>query len=376
MNVVRRFCCCFCFFVSLTALSAQELVVFRTEKLQSMAESLPGINLDTLSEGTHEHFIFNGHPLTVRVNAWNEVEHIGYRLFPSSLKKEHPSPVYEFLERFLLELDLPMDMSPEMRMKIENVKVETGKREDVFLLDGTESFRVEFIRMRKYHVSWSREDKEVLAFSFDMDYQLMTGSNAVELEYNFIRDISRFSSGKVDGNMEEKKWPSREQFHVETGECYLTDAIRNDIYYEWKQGKWSPVCDTIRLYPSVSNIMLTGATPGDYILDMNIDMFGYKEIQGCVSVQKWLAFCRSEGCKAFFGIKGRDSECVSGTLFMVNETQGYNHMLNVRVPVQTIAEKRGEIKGRLYVYIPLHNVSDKFLDFDYYQKKLLEGRKK
>ena len=79
---------------------------YSTARLQVMASrlSLPGI--DTLSAGEYTHFVYELHPLVVRVNSWNEVVHIGLKLFEKEAKVSKSWQVYDFLERYLLERNL------------------------------------------------------------------------------------------------------------------------------------------------------------------------------------------------------------------------------------------------------------------------------
>ena len=369
-----RFCYSLLFLLSVVNVFAQDTVTYRTAKLHAMAKQLPEVDFNTLPIGESLNLSYEGHPLVVRVNRWKEVEHIGYRLFDVSRKDAAFSLVYDFLERYFLELSLPLEMDCELRMSLDKVCLEVGTLERIFQLEGTEIFRIEFMNMRKYRVAWYKEGKEFLVFSFDMDYQLLAGSDAVELEYLFGREFYRFIEEKKSDKVQtsRRNYSSSSKYHIEEGECYLVDAIRNDLYFENVSGSWQLVCDTSKLYWSANNIMLSAETPGEYELDMAMDLFGYKTASGSLKWEDLLSFCRAEGCRIFFGIKRRDKDAVLGTVFMANEKKGYNHMLSVKIPIQTIADRKGILTGRLYVYIPLHNVSARFLDFDYYQKKLIE----
>ena len=79
---------------------------YTTTRLQAMASLLPLSGVDTLSAGTYTHFSYQSHPLIVRVNVWNEVEHIGLQLFEEDTKTSTFFFIYDFLERYLLEWNL------------------------------------------------------------------------------------------------------------------------------------------------------------------------------------------------------------------------------------------------------------------------------
>lgn len=142
---------------------------YATARLQAMASllSLPGI--DTLCAGTHTHFFYKSHPLTIRVNVWNEVEHIGLRLFNEEAKTGSSLSVYDFLERYLLERNLVKGTDAEIRLGFDNITCETGSFTDALRLDGTETFNIVYQPFSGYRVSWSKAEKELLALNFEAD---------------------------------------------------------------------------------------------------------------------------------------------------------------------------------------------------------------
>ena len=48
---------------------------------------------------------------------------------------------------------------------------------------------------------------------------------------------------------------------------------------------------------------------------------------------------------------------------MPNPDQGYCHMLTVEIPIDAMSQGKGKVDGRLYVYVPLHNISDDYFEF-------------
>jgi hypothetical protein len=43
-------------------------------------------------------------------------------------------------------------------------------------------------------------------------------------------------------------------------------------------------------------------------------------------------------------------------------------MLSVKFPMETLRKKKGNIEGRLFVYVPLHNVSEHLFNQTNYKK--------
>ncbi|MDR1883849.1 MAG: hypothetical protein LBR26_13865 [Prevotella sp.] len=341
-------------------------VTYATDRLQAIATRLSIQEMDTLSPGIHTGFRFRRHPLTIRVNRWNEVEHIGFRLFDVSVRDSHPSPVYDFPERYLLELSFLSEADRLLKTGIDKVRLETGNTDAIYNFTGSESFRINLVELLSYRVAWEKNSKEILALSFPMDYQLLSGCNAVELERNFVRDISRFTAGEEFNDLFFADEPDNEEkYYIREGGHYLVDAIRSDLYYVKAANGWELVSDASKLYWSVSNMMLSPCTPGTYDLEMELDEYGYKSEKISLGLKEWICFCLKAGCTPYFGIKANNDSAVTGTAFMVNPAGGYCHMLSAAIPLSCVEARRGTVRGRLFVYIPLHNVSEKYFKFDY-----------
>ena len=348
----------------LTNLCAQESgVAFASKRLERMAGQINLQGVDSLSPGTYNSYSYGNYPLTVRVNEWREVEHIGVQIFSNdSIRSFNPSPVYDFLERYFLELKLPADINTAVRLFIDKVHI-YGNIDVVFSFDGTETFRESYMESKRYIISWSRDEKELLSVEFDMDYQLLVGCNALELEDNLLRYMQRYvSNGQfcVQEPSVENDFEASTDLYIDRGNVYLIDLIRNDLFYIKKGRKYELVNDKKKINQSIANIMMSPCTVGDYDINIILDKYRYEEEGAKIKLKQWLEYCLSDGCTAYFGIKSKDNDSLQGTVFMVNKKKGYNHVLSVDVPLHIVGEQTGTINARLYAYIPMHNVSDKY----------------
>lgn len=340
---------------------------FTTARLKVMASLLSLSGIDTLSSGEHTHFLYKSHPFTIRVNGWGEVEHIGLKLFNTNMKETKLSKVYDFLERHLLEMDLYKGTDQDIRLNLEHVEFETGKPETAFLLDGTETFRISYETYQKYHVEWLKGEKSLLSIRFNMDYQLLTGCDIVELEQNYLKEIRRFHVNNTTSALH-ISFPKEGEYFIKEEGSFITDVIRNDLYFRKTGNEWKLVSDPSTPSKSIANILLSGWEKGDYNLAFTLDMYGYREEEDTVRLNDWHQLCVQEGCTPYFGIKSKTDSIYTGTLFMVNKHYGFLHMLSVSFPVSTLKEGKGCIMGRLYAYIKLHNVTDSFFNNSNYKK--------
>ena len=68
-----------------------------------------------------------------------------------------------------------------------------------------------------------------------------------------------------------------------------------------------------------------------------------------------------DGCKLFYGTKTVSEDKITGTLYAYNERCAYTHMLPVVFPLAILDGKSEELTARGYVYIPLHDITEKYI---------------
>jgi len=334
---------------------------FATKRLQSIGQclSLPGI--DELNNQTSYDYQYRGKKLVVRANRFGEIEHIGLALFPKELVELSPSPVYDFLERDLLERQLT-NLDGEIRHKLnsEHLIFVVGSANTPFTFKGDENFSEERVDLKRYRVTWTRGGREVLKISFDMDIEMLTGCNAIELEQQFLRRLKRHQF--IDTGSDVDIFPESGNAYVAKGDSFLIAEMRNDLFFERSGKDWYLSDKSDVASKMVPNMMLSTQFRGNPTLELTIDKYGYETDKAVVLYKNLLNMTIEDGCTPYFGIKERKEDgSYTGTVMLVNRRGGYVHMLSAVIPAKTIAGKgNGTISGRLYVYIPMHNVSDRF----------------
>ncbi len=360
------------YMLTLVGFTSTNAADFATKRLQSIAQCLSLPQLDTLHNESSYSYLFKNRKLVVRVNRYGEVEHIGLALFPQEMTRLSPSPVYDFLERNLLERQLTnYDGELKHRLASEHLTFVTGNAATPLSFNGTEEFTEEHVDLKRYRVTWSRNGKEILIISFDMDIELLSGCNAIELEERFLHRLKR--QQLIDMPDEVGIFPENAKSYIVQGDTFLIKEMRNDLFYE-KGGKGWHLSDHADM-PSktLPNMMLSNQFPKDLSLQLTVDKYGYETEKLTVPYKNLLNMTAEDGCTPYFGIKGREEDgTYTGVLMLVNRRGGYIHMLSVVIPATTISSKDGNtLSGRLYVYIPMHNVSDRF-----FQKKKNSKNKK
>lgn len=298
--------------------------------------------------------------ITTRTNEWGDIEHIGLKLFSDDMRRQFPSPCYDFLERHMLELNIVRGTEEEIILLQKPVFFTVGTYRTALQVDSTFDYRADEIEFHRYMSTWSKGGHDVLQVIYDMDYQLMSGCNISELEESFIKRMKRHFVTQTD------TLPER-------GTYIISPSINNNLYIDHSRKEdggvsRSYIFDGKQGSRSVANLMLADDMQTDVTLQMRVNRYNYKTDTVEVALQSFLNFCRTEeGCTPYFAIKRYRGENYEGLLLMANRNAGYMHMLSVTISQKIIEEKEGVITGRIMVYIPLHNVNQEYLNLTEYE---------
>lgn len=353
----------------LLATCAQAASGFYTQRLELMAQTL---HLSAASPA--DSLSANGRRLRVSRNIYGDVAHIGYRMFSDeAMAIPKYAPALTFIERYLLELDLRLDgRAPAERMDIDRVTLTKGGLRQLRQADASTPFSIDVLTRRMYKVAWDVGGATV-EMVFPADAQLLIGADAVELENMMKRDVRRVIPMGADDVInawdEAKVSRSGKNIIVEGGK-YLSDEIRGDIYLTELHGRRTLVCTPRNARASIANIMLTGQFGRPLPMRLRLDKYGYRADEMDITLQQFVDYCKSEGCKLYFGVKTIDRHTLTGTLFAYNETLAYNHVLSVSVPLAILDGKDARLEATAYAYIPLQNVTEKFFTNDIHDESI------
>lgn len=311
---------------------------------------------------------YKGKPLRVRTNSLGDISHIGYKLFDSDFANSfYARPLLDFIERYALEVeaDIPGADKAEKESR-RNVKFLEGNANLLSSLTSETPVFINEHERRSFSVEWEVNGNKV-SMIIPANYQTLIGANAVELEEILRRDVARLPRRLVSNELPEEwkdcKLSVSGDLAVANYGNYLSDNIRSEIYLEHKEKMNVIVVDSSKPVQSVKNILLTGYFNKPIELDLKLDMYGYKKSNLIISLQQIIEYFRNEGCKLYIGIKSYNGNTVEATLFAVNMSMAYNHTMSVSFPLSLIKEGKGIVKGTLYAYTPLQNITDKFFNY-------------
>lgn len=319
---------------------------FRTAELKRLAEAV-SLDAKSLTEGYSYH-ASNGMTITVHQTR-GIVDHVGRRLFSDDVRLQFDSQLLNFLERYFLQLKYPPEMIQANKMiRDDAFCFEDGELESIEDIMLTDDFSCNF-NSYSYKASWSRGNTTILSVTFPVEYELISGENKIEAEKNIMEDIQNVKLSI----------PSDCQTFA-TDSYYLSQKLSNHLYKVGDEFVFS------KRHPaeSTANMMLSLEVAKRFNLNITQVCYGFKKNVFCVPLQQWIAFCRHTNCEMFFGIENISEDGdVDAIVIAKNEMENYNHVLTVHVPASLIEHRKGQLEGRLYPYVPTHNVANLFASY-------------
>lgn len=299
-----------------------------------------------------------------------------FNLFTDEVKTLYPSAVYDFLERYLYEIDSLQGIGQyvEQRLRDDKVFFLKGSVPNVRKLVPEMPFEVKKSYNKFYEVTWfSKKGNAFLSIAFPMQYELLLGMSKIEIEKCFKDELLKHNNYQVFV-CDEKNVRKQEDG------CWMTNPISNyhvevlntaTFYSITELGDTIPTFSKDDMWHSAANLFQGQISDIDgYSLYIEQNLYGFKKDQYIISLRKWLAYCQDMKLKVYFAIEEEHIDGLKGLLIAQSEDLGFNHMLSVIIPDDFVENKKAVIKGNLNAYIPTQNVKN------LYQQYVKKPRKK
>lgn len=344
---------------------------FNTDLLEQMAEAMSQKqNIAQWEEGEYYGKLhYQGKPLTVTI-ADGEVKHIGYTLFNKEERLEMPSPVYDFIERYALAINLPLKREKTVARQIAEDHISFNAGTFSSLFGSKKDLNIMMQDERNYTVSWNRQGETSCSMNFPADYALLHGSEMIENERRLSGQILRHkvrSDSVLPVVIREQLMPTwQNNYFILSGQSYYIDKLNTNLYYE----RTSDRGDEFQLvynekYPleSLANLFTTTWVPNSFTLDVTLCKYGNSKESFQVPLTQWTDYCLQQGCKPYFGVISYDGQTAVCSIIMRNAPCGYNHILKASIPMNQFMERKGLITARLFAYVPTYNIKYLFEEF-------------
>ena len=294
-------------------------------------------------------------------------------LFSEALRQEHPSVVYDFLERYLFQLD-SLQQAGELyksRLMRDDVQFVAGNVEVCRQITPQTAFTLSLTDNLYYEATWRDEaDSVMLDLVFPARYELICGQPKHKIERTLEQQLKamplRFEPDSIPTDLAVTQ-VNDSLWQREPIEHYEIDAIHDAVYFECGDNmKLTPLFDTRQpLYSAFNLLQGQVADSSGYRLYVEQSVYEFDVLRYTVSLAQWLNYCRAMHGKVYIGLEEEHEDGFLLLLLLKSPDLGFKHMLSLVVPRDFVNRPNAVLKAKLYAYIPIHNVKA------YYKEKEL-----
>lgn len=329
--------------------------------------------------------------LVVTQDSLRRVDHIGLQVFPEHIVRDNPSPVYRFVERYLLELYLRREQpTPAQRLAEDKVTLRFPGHEGEDVRScigqwlprfGAGTSLVVSTDNNRYTVSIYEQGRPCFGMRFPIRYELLWGMNKREAENGFYTGLmlyrpsaapaERPAPAGADGPSGLK--PLGRGIYVLPGDSYQLASVNADRYYRLAaRGAYVPLMDGRHAAESARNLFLLPCAEG-VVARVTQRLYNRRRLDFEVPLSRLLDYCRAQGCRAYVGIETADASQVTGTVVLLNPSYGYLHQLYFQMPAALPDDPSAHaVRLELYAYVPTHNIGLLFQEESGEEKKQTE----
>lgn len=333
----------------------------------SVLHSLSINNTDTLHAGNTVYSV-RGQRVAVRVSG-KGVEHVGIPVFPSEMRANAPSPVYDYLEYSLLLHTLNLS-APQSELD-NSITFSAGSWNDMLAITKDMNCTVSCQDGKTYTVTWRKPDGSTLvAVSFPMQYDKLMFSNKEELELRLIQKLKTTDGQQTDNTIRRARAElftrryEKGSVYVLEGDSHIKPTVTNNLYYR-RFGSTYRLFSTSRLpAESLANILLTADRnlPKARIVLSVVKYNGNVE-KVEITAADWIDCMKADGCRSYYAFDKEEDGKATVVLYAANETTGYDHVLTLSCDIDQLDKQVLSLWGTAYLFSPTSNVKNLFYEY-------------
>lgn len=333
-----------------------------SDKLKTIAKKANVTINSSLPTGYSDAGMYSGKALCVGIDNSRRVFHVGYKLFATEMKIKYPSEVYDFLERYLLELDcVNSEVILRQYLDDDGVVIVDGNLSNVKKITTSTSFSFTRAENLYYEIQWKDSGKTLLKLRFPINFELLLGTRKKELE-NIFQSIISVESRNISHSSSTPRLEMMEDgcFRSSPVETYQLEELSTAEYYERGDGNtFIPIYDDSQPIYSLCN-MFHGLTDNDCTLNIKQNLYGYKNKNFSVALSQWINYCTSKKLRIYTCAIEDDEKPENLKVMVIAQSVdlAYNHLLTVEVPKDFMTTGKKAFKASLNAFIPTHNIKN------------------
>lgn len=292
-----------------------------------------------------------------------------YRLFSDDLKRDYPSVVYDFLERYLYEIDsLARKGEPILqRLRDDKVMFLEGDLSVAASLTSDMAFNMAATDDRFYQMAWlDTLGNTILSMAFPMQYELLLGKPKVQIEKEMSDMLKRY--GRYQPRMftsDELSMGADSVWSNAPASHYYIESLNTACYYrQIDSSHFVPIFDSADLWKSAANLFQGVIDSiGGYQLYVEQNLYGYQKQKYRVPLVRWLAYCQDMKMDVYFAVEEECEDGLKALLIAHSRDLGFNHMMSLIIPDNFVDKPNAVIKATMNAYIPTQNVKDLYQQY-------------
>lgn len=307
-------------------------------------------------------------------------------LFPDEAKAIAPPVVFDFLERYLYEINQSKrGYDFYQKMADDKVLVREGSLENIKRLSPTVPFFITRYEDKGYEVSWTDTitGRTLLSMQFPIQFELLLGKPKDEMEKTMKGKLKACSDTLSPENLLPDSLESvnteGDVFRSATTEHYYVESLNTAKYYInlGEEGGcflsfYIPLFSSKYKGFSAANLF-HGVIKNtkDYQLHIEQHLYGYKQENYTIKLNQWLNYCRDNNLTIYFGIEEERKDGLKALLIAANRDLAYNHVMSIIIPDNFTEKRSSVLKATLNAFIPTNNVKDLYQQYTKKEKKVL-----
>lgn len=372
MKIRYRVICLIC--LCLCSVSLLSQVKTSNRLLQDIVAQLPDLRLDEGAAGDFNVPSISSRPIVIDRDRQGTIVHVGIKLFNRDIMAKNSSPLYHFVERYLLELLLLSDHEQiATRLKMERVQISSemfrmnsykeGIKQVISSFSPDCSIHIIYGNNR-YSISCITKKRVLLKMTFPGRHELITGFTKLEAESSFYLSLLSHRIKNIPAPTMADVSFYKENRYMYNEDTYMVDNFVSTSYYKAEKGKLVPLFSKNELPESIYNLFNALHNWGVNV-EITQNMYGSKKQTYTLPLYRLVHYLLSQNCVLYSGIKKMEGEWIEGTALAVNVELGYQHLLSYKVNKSVFDRpKTTVIDLKVYSFIPIDNVSSVFFEND------------
>ncbi|MCH5229603.1 MAG: hypothetical protein J1F12_06370 [Muribaculaceae bacterium] len=303
-------------------------------------------NMDTVVD-------YKGYPVRI-ISKQGNIEHIGLNLFNPEWKNVIDKDLLNYIER-----DLLMQVATEKYGEDSLIEFKLGSLSDLKRIDSNKPCNITTMDASLLSIDWTTDNGKPILISAPVSYEILRGATRAEIETDFLSQLKKSNFHRnVDIEIDRNSLqPYGETEYIVPGGYYINDKITRNLYLN-SDGE-SFIWDSRYPLESLSNLFIGGAGNSDAEVDLTVMKHEYGEKEQIqTGIENLLAVAEVDGCIPYWGLESYENGKLTGTVFLYNPGQGYDHILKIECLPEEIIAGNGKMKAKAYLYVPSNNVSN------------------